>query len=75
MTRAERNIAWCESHLHLPEGRDVGKPLVMAEFMKADFRAIYDNPHGTRRAIISRGRKNSKNLRMRFHPAPASVWA
>jgi phage terminase large subunit-like protein len=25
-----------------------------------DFRAIYDNPHGTRRAILSRGRKNAK---------------
>jgi phage terminase large subunit-like protein len=32
----------------------------MAEFMKDDFRAIYDNPDGTRRAIISRGRKNAK---------------
>ncbi|GJD41325.1 terminase large subunit [Methylobacterium bullatum] len=32
----------------------------MADFMKDDFRAIYDNPHGTRRAIISRARKNSK---------------
>lgn len=28
--------------------------------MREDFRAIYDNPHGTRRAIISRGRKNAK---------------
>jgi phage terminase large subunit-like protein len=60
MTRAERNIAWCEAHLHLPEGRNVGQPLKMAEFMKADFQAIYDNPFGTRRAIISRGRKNAK---------------
>lgn len=32
----------------------------MAEFMKEDFRAIYDNPAGTRRAILSRGRKNAK---------------
>jgi len=32
----------------------------MAEFMREDFRAIYDNPAGTRRAIISRGRKNAK---------------
>jgi phage terminase large subunit-like protein len=32
----------------------------MAAFMKDDFRAIYDNRHGTRRAIISRGRKNAK---------------
>lgn len=33
----------------------------LAEFMKEDFRAIYDNPAGTRRAIISRGRKNAKS--------------
>lgn len=32
----------------------------MASFMKDDFIAIYDNPHGTRRAIITRGRKNAK---------------
>jgi phage terminase large subunit-like protein len=61
LTRAKLNIAWCEAHLHLPEGRFVGQPLRMAEFMKADFRAIYDNSNGpTRRAIISRGRKNAK---------------
>lgn len=34
----------------------------MAAFMRDDFRAIYDNPHGTRRAIISRGRKNAKTV-------------
>lgn len=28
--------------------------------MREDFREIYDNPHGTRRAILSRGRKNAK---------------
>jgi len=60
LSRAERNIAWCEEHLRIPEGKFVGQPLKMAEFMKDDFRAIYDNPHGTRKAIISRGRKNAK---------------
>lgn len=60
LSRAERNIAWCERHLRIPEGRFVGQPLRMAEFMREDFRAIYDNPNGTRRAIISRGRKNAK---------------
>ena len=39
MTRGERNIAWCEAHLHLPEGRFVGHPLRMAEFMRDDFGA------------------------------------
>lgn len=61
ISRAERNIAWCERYIRLPEGQFVGRPLEMAEFMKDDFRAIYDNPAGTRRAIISRGRKNAKS--------------
>jgi phage terminase large subunit-like protein len=34
----------------------------MADFMKDDFRAIFDNPHGTRRAIVTRGRKNAKTF-------------
>ncbi|WP_338692025.1 terminase TerL endonuclease subunit [Bradyrhizobium sp. 26S5] len=38
----------------------MGKPLKLAPFMREDFVAIYDNPAGTRRAIISRGRKNAK---------------
>lgn len=61
-TRAEINIAWCEEHLRIPEGKFVGQPLKMAEFMREDFRAIFDNQHGTRRAIISRGRKNAKTV-------------
>ena len=62
MKRSARNIAWCERYLRIPEGRFVGEPLKMAEFMKEDFRLIFDNPHGTRRAIISRGRKNGKTV-------------
>ena len=65
-SRAERNIAWCEEHLHLPEGPFVGQPLKLAEFMKDDFRAIYDNAHTTRRAIISRPRKNAKTCECAF---------
>ncbi len=59
-TRALRNIAWVEKYIRVPEGKDVGKPLKLAPFMRDDFKAIYDNPNGTRRAIISRGRKNAK---------------
>jgi phage terminase large subunit-like protein len=59
-TRAERNIAWIEAHCRVPEGKFVGQPLKVAPFMVDDFKAIYDNPHGTRRAIITRGRKNAK---------------
>ena len=59
-TRAERNIAWLERHIRIPEGKFVGQPLTLAPFMRDDLRAIYDNPAGTRRAIFSRGRKNAK---------------
>ena len=60
LTRSQRNIEWCERNLRIPEGQFVGKPLVIADFMRDDFRAIYDNPAGTRRAILTRGRKNAK---------------
>lgn len=59
-SRSARNIAWIERYCRVPEGKFVGKPLKVAPFMREDFRAIYDNRHGTRRAIISRGRKNAK---------------
>jgi len=63
VSRAEDNIEWCQKFLFIPEGRHVGQKFEMAEFMKDDFRAIYDNPAGsTRRAIISRGRKNAKTF-------------
>lgn len=61
-SRAEINIEWCEKYIRIPEGKFVGRPLKMAEFMKEDFRLIFDNPAGTRRAIISRGRKNAKTV-------------
>jgi phage terminase large subunit-like protein len=60
MTRAERNIAWIESNCRIPEGRDVGKPVRLRDWQKAELLRIYDNPHGTRRAILSFGRKNGK---------------
>jgi phage terminase large subunit-like protein len=60
--RSERAIEWFEDYLVIPEGKFVGQPLKVAEFMKEDLRAIYDNPAGTRLAIISRGRKNAKTM-------------
>lgn len=58
--RSRRNIEWCERFLKIPEGQFVGQPLKIAPFMREDFEAIYDNPAGTRRAILTRGRKNAK---------------
>src|SRR6516164_1287296 len=55
-TRGVRNIKWCEAYLRIPEGKHVGESLALPKFMQEDFRLIYDNPKGTRSAIISRGR-------------------
>jgi phage terminase large subunit-like protein len=60
--RSRRAIKWIQDYLRIPEGKFVGEELEVAEFMREDLRAIYDNPAGTRRAIISRGRKNGKTI-------------
>lgn len=61
MTRAGRVIRFIEAYCVTPDGAHVGKPLVLAEFQKEFIRAIYDNPHGTRRAYLSIARKNGKS--------------
>lgn len=60
MTRAARIIAFIERYCLTPDGEHVGKPLVLAEFQKKFIRDVYDNPHGTRRALLSVSRKNGK---------------
>ncbi len=66
LTRAARNIEWIEEHCFIPEGKDVGKPVRLREWQKAELRRIYDNPHGTRQAIISFPRKNGKTALISF---------
>lgn len=65
-SRAARNIAWIEAFCRIPEGRDVGKPVRLREWQKDELRRIYDNPAGTRRAILSFGRKNGKTALSAF---------
>lgn len=65
-SRGDRNIRWIESFCRIPEGRDVGKPVVLREWQRDEIRKIYDNPHGTRRAILSFGRKNGKTALSAF---------
>ena len=60
MTRAARIIRFIEGYLCVPEGKDVGKPLVLADFQKKFLIDVFDNPAGTRRAILSMGRKGGK---------------
>lgn len=59
-SRGDRNIAWVEEFCRIPEGRDVGKSVRLREWQRKEIRKIYDNPAGTRRALISFGRKNAK---------------
>lgn len=60
MTRGERIIAFVERYCIIPEGAHVGQPIRLAEFQKRFILEVFDNPHGTRRAYLSVGRKNGK---------------
>lgn len=64
--RAKEVIGWIEKHCHIPEGRDVGKEVVLRPWQKNEICRIYNNPHGTRRAILSFGRKNAKTTLSAF---------
>lgn len=66
LTRAEDNIRWIEEHCRIPEGKDVGKPVRLRSWQKDDIRKIYDNPAGTRMAIISFAKKNAKTSMAAF---------
>jgi phage terminase large subunit-like protein len=61
-----RIIEWIEKNCRVPEGRDVGKPVRLRPWQKREIRKIYDNPHRTRRAILSFGRKNGKTALAAF---------
>lgn len=61
MTRAARVIEFIQRYCLVPDGAQVGLPLVLDDFQKEFIRAIYDNPAGTRRAILSVSRKNGKS--------------
>jgi phage terminase large subunit-like protein len=53
-------IAFVEQTCFVPEGKLVGQNLALQDWQKDLIRLVYDNPHGTRRAIFSLGRKNAK---------------
>ena len=54
-------IHFIETFCRVPEGPFVGKPLVLFDWQRREIERIYNNPHGTRRAILSVGRKNAKS--------------
>jgi phage terminase large subunit-like protein len=66
LTRGERNCVWIELNCVIPEGKDVGKPVRLRSWQRKEIKRVYDNPHGTRRAILSFGRKNGKTALASF---------
>jgi phage terminase large subunit-like protein len=60
LKRSTRNINWIQEFCRIPEGKDIGKPVRLREWQRRIIRKVYDNPSGTRRAIISMARKNAK---------------
>lgn len=60
LTRAEKNMRFCERFLYVPEGKLVGQRIRLAEFQEIFFYAVFDNPRKTRRAFLSKARKNAK---------------
>lgn len=43
MTRAEKIISFIERYCVTPEGADVGKPLVLADFQKQFISDVYED--------------------------------
>lgn len=66
LSRGERNCRWIEQFCRIPEGKDVGKPVKLRAWQRRDIKKIYDNPAGTRRGILSFGRKNAKTTEAAF---------
>jgi phage terminase large subunit-like protein len=60
LSPGQEAIKWIEDHCYVPEGSDLGKRVKLRPWQKDQIIKIYDNPFGTRRAIISFGRKNGK---------------
>ena len=55
------DVVWfIETFIKVPDGRDVGQPMTLMDLEKDWLVAVFDNEHGTRRAILSVARKNGK---------------
>jgi phage terminase large subunit-like protein len=54
-------IAFIQQVCLVPEGKLVGQPLMLQDWQREFIELVYDNPHGTRRAFLSVGRKNAKS--------------
>jgi phage terminase large subunit-like protein len=53
-------IRWIEKKCYVPEGKLLGQSFQLDDWQQREIHRIYDNAHGTRRAILSFARKNGK---------------
>lgn len=60
-TRGERVCAFIERFCLVPEGKMVGRPMVLEPFQRRFILEVYDNPAVTRVGILSIARKNGKS--------------
>ena len=60
LTRGQKVVKWIEDYCFVPEGANVGAKVKLLDWQVSFILEIYDNPHITRRAILSLGRKNGK---------------
>jgi phage terminase large subunit-like protein len=66
LTVGNNIIRWIELVCIIPEGKHMGKLVKLEPWQKDCIRLIYDNPAGTRRAILSFPRKNAKTCLSAF---------
>ena len=62
MSRGERVCAFAENYIVVPEGELAGKPLRLEPFQVYFILSVFDNPHLTRKAILSVGRRSGKTF-------------
>jgi len=60
LTLGEEICDWIERTCRVPEGALLGQPIQLMPWQRDAIKRTYDNPHGTRRCIISVGRKSGK---------------
>lgn len=61
LTRAERNMRFCEKYFFIASAKGKAQRLKLDIFQESFFYSVFDNPHGTRKAIYSVARKNGKS--------------
>jgi len=60
LTRGEKVCAFIEKYCPVPEGDLLGQMIKLEPFQRAFILSVYDNPHGTKTAVLCIGRKNGK---------------